>query len=363
MENLRRNTVSLDFTVLKERLTALETHLFIKGKLNIELQDIDAIEIIYSRVFIKLKTAELVASLLEKFASGYVPYIQGDTEFQVPLANEDNNTLIKVFHVPIAVPNEHICSALAPYGKIKSIKNEVWGNHMPFPGIPTGVRLVNMNLAKPIPSFIICLGRRTLVTYPGQIKTCKICSSVEHFSDTCPKSLRRRLEVDPTSYSSALLSPPSIVNERSKVNKQASIIDNSVTVTHAFSKLIDLEKDLQGTSEAVDTESAWRGDIPVAATNLATSELLSQPESSLDKDIQSDMEKHRSNVYIRSKIHNSKKRPINKDISSTSEDDEDKLKQSDRKRVSFCREEGSDEGQIKEQNSEGLGHEEEDMTF
>jgi hypothetical protein len=78
-----------------------------------------------------------------------------------------------------------IITAMARYGDIHSIKEEMWANHYPYK-VSTGVRYVNMNLKKKVPSQVTIVAYKTLITYDGQKHTCFTCQETTHYSKDCP---------------------------------------------------------------------------------------------------------------------------------------------------------------------------------
>jgi hypothetical protein len=74
---------------------------------------------------------------------------------------------------------------MARYGEIQSIKGEIWVPHYPYK-VSTGIRYVNINLEKYVPSQVTIVGYKTLITYDGQKHTCFTCQETTHYSKDCP---------------------------------------------------------------------------------------------------------------------------------------------------------------------------------
>lgn len=293
MENLRKNTVSLDLRIFSERLTPLEIHLLIQDKLELAVEEVDAIELVYNKVYIKVKNREIVERILAKYETGKIEIKKGEDLYNIPIQNEDNLTTVRIHYIPISVPSDVVSNVLKNYGNILSVKNETWGKNLPFP-VPTGVRAYTMYMTRPIPSFIVVLGRKTLVTYPGQIKTCKICNSSEHFSDACPRSLAKRLATvraeQPIGYAAAVL------NQTNKPLGEKTILNNGPRVE------IEAEKTLALHKEGVMKEVSEGGNT----------------ETVVGQKIMQEMEKHRNKVYKKSEEKKRKKAIVG----STSEEEE-----------------------------------------
>lgn len=297
MENLRKNTVSLDLSIFSERLTPLEIHLLIQDKLELAVEEVEAIELVYNRVYIKVKNREIVERILAKYETGKIEIKKGENFYNIPIQNEDNLTTVRIHYVPISVPNDVISNVLKNYGNIVSVKNETWGKNLPFP-VPTGVRAYTMHMIKPIPSFVVVLGRKTLVTYSGQIKTCKICNSSEHFSDACPRSLVKRLAT---------------VRAEQVNNGYAAAVSNQTRRPVGEKLILNNEPGVERETEktpAVDREDVTK---EVSQGNY---------EMAVGQKIIQEMEKHRNKIYKKAEEKKRKKEIVR----STSEEEEERKK-------------------------------------
>lgn len=81
------------------------------------------------------------------------------------------------------MPHTTVVDFIQQYGKPISITRERWKRY--FPGIPNGVRVVQMKVDRPIPSYITIDGEPTLVTYSKQQKTCRYCDKPAHPKQKC----------------------------------------------------------------------------------------------------------------------------------------------------------------------------------
>jgi len=93
---------------------------------------------------------------------------------------------VRVSTLPQEVTEAQIKNALAQYGDIKQIHDDVWSQAYRFKE-KTGVRLVDISMTKHIPSHIKIEGRRALIAYEGQPMTCFRCNKQGHQQVECPR--------------------------------------------------------------------------------------------------------------------------------------------------------------------------------
>jgi hypothetical protein len=70
-------------------------------------------------------------------------------------------------------------------GEIRSVTEELWPRTYRL-RIPNGIRVVEMAMRKHIPSSVLILGQRVLVSYEGQPVTCFGCHEAGHLLRQCP---------------------------------------------------------------------------------------------------------------------------------------------------------------------------------
>lgn len=189
----RVNTISVSFEpIAPERVRTLDVHLFVKNTLCLPVSDVLGIQLEYGavkRFYVKLSSVALCERLVSRQSGEYL-FVHGEaasSRVVVRHANSLGVKFVRVFNLPLEVDNKVIADALAPYGIIKSIKNEVWGGaDMPYK-VPNGVRQVSIDLSRPIPSYV-SFGKhgRQQVHYADQDPTCSVCDSLEHVRADCP---------------------------------------------------------------------------------------------------------------------------------------------------------------------------------
>lgn len=183
----RKNTIVLNLRRLPTRPAPVNVHVFIRDELHLSVDQVECLQFDAYRglVFVKVISNDLAQRKIAMY-SGKLQYKHDDNKlYDIDISGEDDTVTVRVHNVSYDEPNSSIVTVLSRYGTvIGNAVNETWGKDMPYP-VLTGVRAVKMKLLKPIPSFIEVNNQRTLVTYPGQVKTCMICSSSEHFRSEC----------------------------------------------------------------------------------------------------------------------------------------------------------------------------------
>lgn len=189
----RVNTLCLNLRSVPQRPTALKVHQFIHDKIKLKVDQVEAIQYDYLRgvVFIQVIHEDLVAKILDQHPDHLQFRHENGKDYAVELSGNEGLVTVRIHHVPINVPNAVIVAALGIYGTMSgNARNEVWNSELPYP-VYTGVRAVRMKLKKSIPSFIDIAGYRTLITYPGQQRTCMSCGDTSHFRAECTRKTVR----------------------------------------------------------------------------------------------------------------------------------------------------------------------------
>jgi hypothetical protein len=69
---------------------------------------------------------------------------------------------LQIANLSLETPHSYIRTALAKYGEVKGIVEELWARHYRF-AIPNGIRIVELNLKKHAPSHMMIAGQRVLI--------------------------------------------------------------------------------------------------------------------------------------------------------------------------------------------------------
>ena len=99
---------------------------------------------------------------------------------------------IRFANLPPEVLDDILRAALAPFGQVLDIQNEMWVT------VENGVRQVNMMLTQHVPSHLVIAGQRVLISYDGQPTSCYGCGDTEHLYPICSCRQRRAPLSSPT---------------------------------------------------------------------------------------------------------------------------------------------------------------------
>jgi hypothetical protein len=78
---------------------------------------------------------------------------------------------VRVANLPPEVPDRVLRDKMSKYGEVKDISEEHWSRMYRYP-VSNGIRLVELQLKQHIPSHMVILGQRVLITHEGQPTTC-----------------------------------------------------------------------------------------------------------------------------------------------------------------------------------------------
>ena len=79
------------------------------------------------------------------------------------------------------VKDHTIRAALSPYGEVKEVLEDTWSKAYRYK-VYNGVRIAVTNLKKHLPSHMIIVGTRVLISYEGQPPTCYGCNEQGHLN-------------------------------------------------------------------------------------------------------------------------------------------------------------------------------------
>jgi len=93
---------------------------------------------------------------------------------------------IGLTNLPPEVTERNIRAALASYGEIVSIQDEMRSKEYRYK-VANGVKVIMMKLAKHLQSQMNIVGHRAFPSYDGQPVTCYGCWESGHINQVCPK--------------------------------------------------------------------------------------------------------------------------------------------------------------------------------
>lgn len=184
MPGYRKNSFVIDFSVMpvRPKLNVVQDFIFAKMSLDMSVVKNLQTSITKSQVIIEVDSAATAENIIiQNSLKHSVEYEQ--QLYPIPVHSADNAVEVRVYDLPPQMPNQLIASHFSAYGKVLSVKDDVWKEY--FPGVPNGVRIVRMEIQKPIPSYVPVAGELAYVLHINQVKTCKHCAQKVHIGKSC----------------------------------------------------------------------------------------------------------------------------------------------------------------------------------
>lgn len=184
MSGYRKNSFVIDFSVMpiRPKLNVVQDFVFTKMKLDMNLVKNLQTSITKSQVIIEVDSAATAENIVAQHSLKHS--LEHDKQlYPIPVHPADNAIEVKVYDLPPHMPNQLIASHFAAFGKVISVRNDVWKEY--FPGIPNGVRIVRMEVQRPIPSYVPVSGELSYVLHVNQVKTCRHCAQKIHIGKSC----------------------------------------------------------------------------------------------------------------------------------------------------------------------------------
>lgn len=184
MNGIRKNTLIVDFSVLPARPELGKIESFMQNEIKLDLADVKCIQLHNTRncVFIEMKDND-IALRYEKAHNVQRAFVYGGKPFKIPVYVDSEAVTVRVCDLPPSIPHVTVGNYMMRYGDVISVQNERWKNY--FPGVFNGVRVLQMRLKQPIPSFITIGDETATVFYQNQTKTCRWCCKPVHPQQKC----------------------------------------------------------------------------------------------------------------------------------------------------------------------------------
>jgi hypothetical protein len=191
----RVNTLVCSFDAQSPRTSAFKVHEWVTTKLGLTEDDLQLLQIDGSKrkIYLKFFSVDKMYAVIQE---------TGGTKEYYHESGEISNVVIElagmgVRKVRLAClspesPDSAVRAVLSSYGEVRTVVEERWARPYPL-AIPNGIRVVEIHLKKHIPSHVVILGQRVLVSYDGQPFTCFGCNEEGHQFSACPHRRTRRV--------------------------------------------------------------------------------------------------------------------------------------------------------------------------
>jgi len=138
-------------------------------------------------VFLKFVDDIYIQNILQS-TNGSADYRHVTGEISIVRLDVDGMGMrrIRFANLPPDLTESSIPAALASYGEIVSIQDEIWPKAYRY-NVAKGVKVIMLKLAKHLPSQINIAGHRALPSYDGQPVKCYGCGDSGHINQACPR--------------------------------------------------------------------------------------------------------------------------------------------------------------------------------
>lgn len=229
MSSLRKNTIIVDFGVLPKRPDASQVQKFLEKEIQLQLSDTTNIQLhnIRNCVFIEMINAETAQRYQNLHNNKHI--VNCDNKgFKIPVYVEKETITVRIHDLPPQMPHVTVLEFIQQYGTPISITREKWKYF--FPGVYNGVRVLQMKLDRPIPSFITINGESSLVTYRNQPKTCRHCGRAAHPKQKCAKESVAATNDQPPETSNNTTQPMSVEEQSNTTNSNIEQQNNNTEI-------------------------------------------------------------------------------------------------------------------------------------
>lgn len=261
-QSYRRATIKVTFQADLPRPRAFEVEQFIREDLRLRPQDVIGIHfsITGSIVYIKMTTEALCTEVAQRHGTG-LKFKHSDGHIGAVTVEHVGFGLrtLRVFELPFEVPKETVTAAFEPYGKVVGHVAEKWQTFSTYQ-VLNGVRQIQIELTKHVPSYLMIGGVRAIVMYEGQPRTCAGCGQEGHVRSEC---MHRRLVQTPIGEEVSATAVTSLPITYAKVTQNQ---DTSIEVTP--------ETTLPPSTAAESTEEACKAPPPVPSAEPETQQTV-----------------------------------------------------------------------------------------
>ena len=196
----RKHTIICMFDLKSPRISAFDIHEWLYEQLHIDENTLTMIQIdgIKRHVYLKFVDDKHATDIIQA-SNGQLEYRHVTGEISIVKLEMAGNGAkrIRIANLPPETSDRTIKTALAPYGEIESIQDEVWSKAYRYT-VKTGVKIAMTKLKAHLPSQIVIGGQRALISYEGQPVTCYICGEQGHIQQQCTKRRKDNKDTERT---------------------------------------------------------------------------------------------------------------------------------------------------------------------
>lgn len=296
----RRTTIKITFQAEYARPRPHEIENFIRDDLRLDPRDVIGIHfsITGNVVYVKMRTEELCSDIVNRNADRH-KFKHPDGHIGAVVIEHMGYGLrtIRVFELPFEVPENIVTAAFSPYGNVLGHTAEKWKTFETYP-VLNGVRQIQIELKKHVPSYLNIGGCRAIIMYDGQPRTCAGCGQEGHVRQHCP--LRRPVQTPvnddapsappttlPVTYAAA--TAPTTDHLQDPRNPSPTTTDNvDTTLANETSPQPDAMQEETHQTHPVDHENAKETTLDV----VPTSAFIPTDKTAEDKNTLSESEQH-----------------------------------------------------------------------
>jgi hypothetical protein len=200
----RQNTIVCSFDMRSPKISARNIHDWLHEKMQLPTDKVSMIQfdITKRKVYIKLVDEETIRDTLQK-TNGQLDYKHDNGEISMVQIERAGLGVkrVRVANLQPEVPVRLLREAMSPYGEVRSVTEETWSKAYRYP-VSNGIRVVEIELKKHIPSHMMLVGNRMLLSYEGQPLTCYGCNQPGHQYNICPNRRQANTSGHPVSTQS-----------------------------------------------------------------------------------------------------------------------------------------------------------------